>query len=77
MGKLVLTSNSVHLPHNKELVPATIEIDSSSGKIVRVTLGKTDQRDYQGLEFWDLGNQFLLPGLVDGWSILVDSYVEV
>jgi allantoinase len=72
MRSLVLTSTNVQLPNNEQPVPAIIEVECSSGKILRVTPGKTDGKEYQDLgdvEFWDLGDHFVLPGLVECVSL--------
>jgi hypothetical protein len=65
---LVITSNNVQLPDNEGPCPATIEIQCDSGEISRVTLGKTDGQEYRDrdtVEFWDLGDLVVLPGLVE------------
>ena len=68
MRMLVITSTHVQLPNTENPVPATVEVERTSGKIMRVLLGKVDETTYHGLddvEFWDFGSLFILPGLVE------------
>jgi allantoinase len=76
MQTLVLTSNNVQLPGNEEPCPATIEVQCNTGKIIRVTPGKTDGQKYQDrdtVEVWDLGDLIVLPGFVEYVEIVTFS----
>ncbi|KAF8521377.1 allantoinase [Hysterangium stoloniferum] len=65
--KLVITSNNVQLPDEKDTIAATIEVDLASGKISHISLKKSLREEYQDndIEFYDFGDLVVLPGLVD------------
>ncbi|KAG8904499.1 hypothetical protein FRB99_001632 [Tulasnella sp. 403] len=65
----VFTSTNVLLQGRHDLLPATIEVDVESGKIVKIHEGKKTESDYEGVleegAFVDVGELVILPGLVD------------
>lgn len=63
---LVLTSNNVLLPGHKVTQPATIAIDTSTGKIIDIQLDRNLKAPYGiGAQFIDVGDRYILPGLVE------------
>ncbi|KAK7053281.1 Allantoinase [Paramarasmius palmivorus] len=66
----VIASSRVLLPDTEELCPAAIVVDSSSGKIRDVLPGQYSANDSSssfpsGAQWIDVGEQVVLPGLVD------------
>ncbi|KAI9507793.1 allantoinase [Russula earlei] len=67
-GPRVYTGNHVLLPGSQVPQPATVLISTKSGKIIDVREGRADCADIVGddEDRWvDLGDKYLLPGLVD------------
>lgn len=68
MELIVFTSDNVVLSEYDTPVPATIEVNRETGKIIRVLLGRSTRYDYRSLsddEWIDAGSLYLLPGLVE------------
>lgn len=67
MPTLVLTSQNVLLPSHQEPVPATIQADPTSGKIISIEQGHTSKSQWPSdtYDFVDAGDLYILPGLVD------------
>jgi allantoinase len=67
MSILVVTSQNVLLPRHEEPVPATIQADPSTGKIIAIEQGRTAQSQWPSdrFEFIDAGELYVLPGLVE------------
>ena len=64
----VFTSNKVLLPGNEDGVPATIVVNTASGKIVENRQQRSVRSDFPGIpdQCWiDSGDKWLLPGLVE------------
>ncbi|TFK46625.1 allantoinase [Heliocybe sulcata] len=64
----VFTGQNVLLPGHDAPVPATIEIDKSTGKITEVKPGTAGRASYSPLgdgDFIDAGSKLIIPGLVD------------
>ena len=65
---LVFTSNNVLLPGNEDGVPATIVVDTATGKIDEIKLQRCTRSDFPDIsdDLWiDAGDKWLLPGLVE------------
>ena len=64
----VFTGTKVLLPDSETLVPATIIVDTLTGKIIDVRQGRSSQADFPSIpnsDFIDAENKVLLPGLVE------------
>lgn len=63
---LVCASHRVLLPGFDDTQPATITIDTSSGKITDVHLGKQPRETFpENVQYLDVGDKVILPGLVE------------
>ncbi|KII92466.1 hypothetical protein PLICRDRAFT_104019 [Plicaturopsis crispa FD-325 SS-3] len=62
---LILTSNNVVLPDYDSPQPATIIVDTTTGKIADIQLGVHLGDDDQDVQQINAGDNFILPGLVD------------
>jgi allantoinase len=70
---IVLTSLNVLLPGRDDLIPATIEMDLVTGKIVEIYLEKRGKDCYEDLQdgmYIDAGDLYILPGLVESVRII-------
>jgi allantoinase len=67
MTTLILTSRNVLLPNLKEPVPATIQVDPSTGKITSIELSYTSASQWPSdrYDFVDAGDLYIIPGLVE------------
>jgi allantoinase len=67
MSVLVVTSQNVLLPLHDEPVPATIQADPSTGKIIEIEHGHSSQSQWPSdrFEYIDAGELYVLPGLVE------------
>jgi allantoinase len=67
MSVLVVTSQNVLLPLHEEPVPATIQADRSTGKIIAIEHGHSSQSQWPSyrFEYIDAGELYVLPGLVE------------
>ncbi|EEB87801.1 hypothetical protein MPER_14703, partial [Moniliophthora perniciosa FA553] len=66
----VIVSSRVLLPDSEELCPAAIIIDSETGKITGIRLGRYSASDSSGsfpsdAQWVDVGDKVVLPGLVE------------
>jgi allantoinase len=64
----VFTSRNVLLAGKDEPLPATIEVDDSTGKIVFVRSTYSSRSDYPSIadDHWvDVGEHCILPGLIE------------
>ena len=62
----VFTGNHVLLSTSSEAVPATIEVSASTGRITAIHHERRDKDVYpEGTEYLDVGDLYILPGLVD------------
>ena len=66
----IFTSNSILLSGSRNPIPATIEVDVHTGKIIAIHDGRADRTDekYKDIpdELWnDTGETWILPGLVE------------
>ncbi|GJE98342.1 allantoinase [Phanerochaete sordida] len=64
LKRAFVSSNAV-LPGQAEPQPATVLVDVSTGKIVDILPGRRSQKELPGVELIDVGDRFILPGLVD------------
>ena len=65
---IVFTSQNVLLPGKDDPSPATIEVDSSTGKIVSVRLSYSSRSEYPSVaddQWIDVGEHCILPGLIE------------
>lgn len=64
---LVVTSQNVLLPGSDQPQPATITVDTGTGKITDIQMVYTLQSPYGETmsRFIDAGDKFVLPGLVE------------
>lgn len=62
---LILTSNNVVLPDYDSPQPATIIVDTTTGKIADIQLGVHLGDDDQDVQQINAGDNFILPGLVE------------
>ncbi|TFK75410.1 allantoinase [Pluteus cervinus] len=68
MSTIAFTGSNVLLPDSREPQPATVLVDSATGKITDVRLGHRNVNPdlQEGSMTWvDAGDKYLLPGLVD------------
>jgi hypothetical protein len=61
----VFTGTNVVLPGRENPTPGTIRVDVQSGKIIDVTEGKCTSQDFPDSDFIDVGDKYILPGLVE------------
>jgi alpha-D-ribose 1-methylphosphonate 5-triphosphate diphosphatase PhnM len=61
----VFTGTNVVLPGRENPTPGTIRVDIQSGKIIDVTEGKRTSQDFPDSDFIDVGDKYILPGLVE------------
>ena len=62
---LIISSSRIILPDSIEPTPGTIEIDKSTGKIIKIHPYKSSINDYNGQQFLDVENNVVMPGLID------------
>lgn len=69
MSIRVFTSSNVLLTGSTEPHPATIEVDTTTGKITAIhnkrSVSTTDYPDLTENDFHDAGDAWILPGLVE------------
>jgi hypothetical protein len=82
----VYTGNNVLLPGSQVPRPATILVSAKTGKIIDVREGRHAKTDYANLvgdgfddhDRWvDIGDKYLLPGLVEYVDLLDSSRVTI
>ncbi|KDQ50281.1 hypothetical protein JAAARDRAFT_142213 [Jaapia argillacea MUCL 33604] len=64
----IFSGRNVLLPDNPQPVPATVEVDLSSGKIISISPGARSKDSYPDIaaeDFIDAGDHIIIPGLVD------------
>ena len=64
-ARRVFTSTKVILPENDHPVPATIVVDSLTGKIIDVKHGHAHRAQFPDTEWVDAADNYILPGLVE------------
>lgn len=63
---LVCTSKNVLLPASDSPQPATLVIDTVTGKIIDVQLGRTAKTSFpDNIQWVDADDKYVLPGLVE------------
>jgi allantoinase len=63
---MIISSSRIILPDSTEPTPGTIEIDKSTGKIIKIQPYKASINDYNNHEqFLDVGNNVVMPGIID------------
>ncbi|KAI0784051.1 allantoinase [Abortiporus biennis] len=69
-SKRIFTGNNVYLPGSDNVIPATVTVDKSTGKIVLVEPNvRRKRQDFTDVtadeDFIDAGDKVIIPGLVD------------
>lgn len=65
---LVITSSNVLLPDQEVCIPATVEVDTNTGKITKIHSKKSTRTDYPDLseaEWIDDEDSYVFAGLVE------------
>ncbi|PKC04751.1 allantoinase [Rhizophagus irregularis] len=62
---MIISSSRIILPDSTEPTPGTIEIDKSTGKIIKIHPYKLSINDYNEEQFLDVGNNVVMPGVID------------